>query len=305
MTSFPVNIGGMAGRPLGPRERPSIWLAGRADHPDFRAAVAILHSEAEVSQIDARRPDAAIGALSFGPPELIVLALDRPGAICQQAADALRARAPLAPLVSLSGSWCEGEPRTGRPIAGALRIYWYEFPAWWWRQLALRAAGLCPDWARPECARLLTAGEKRPSARRQAVAGCRNLGLIELAVPWWETADALADELLRAGYAALWRPPGRPSPVAHGVVAGIWMGGQLDDCEAHDLAAFRRRLDRQGAPVVAVLDFPRNNTVDRALALGAAAVLGAPWMNAELIETVERTVEWQSRTAPRSSAQAA
>ena len=64
--------------------------------------------------------------------------------------DAIAAHAPLAGIVALLGSWCEGETRASRPSHDVQRLYWYEFAPWWRRQLALRAAGHCPDWARPD-----------------------------------------------------------------------------------------------------------------------------------------------------------
>jgi hypothetical protein len=39
--------------------------------------------------------------------------------------------------------------------------------------------------------------------------------------------------------------------------------------------------------VLGLLDFPRRDRVDQALAIGAAAVVAKPWLNAELIATFD------------------
>ena len=73
-------------------------------------------------------------------------------------------------------------------------------------------------------------------------------------------------------------------------MAGIWEGGQLDDREADDLGAYCRALARDAAPVIALMDFPRRNGVERALNLGASAVHGKPWRNNDLIAAVDDLV---------------
>jgi hypothetical protein len=117
-------------------QKPNVWLVGEAEHADFAEAVALLRATANVGP---------------GLPEVVVVAQGRPGVVRRQEWMRLRRNAPLAGFVSLVGSWCEGETRTGRPMAGVERLYWYEFPVWWRRQLALRAADRCPEWARRQC----------------------------------------------------------------------------------------------------------------------------------------------------------
>jgi hypothetical protein len=163
-------------------------------------------------------------------------------------------------------------------------MYWYEFPAWWRRQIALRARGFCPDWAKPI-----------DDVFRHALrAKIRKSGLILIAAGAWETTGALADDFQRAGYATVWQPSNHSRTTLGGVAAGVWDGGQLDEREADDLTTFSRRLGRQRAPVITLLDFPRRDRADRAMEAGAAAVLGKPWSNAALIETIEGLIERRS-----------
>jgi CheY-like chemotaxis protein len=250
-----------------PRNFPSVKLIGEVDHPDFREAIGLLCSDAPIP-------------IAQASPELIVVAQTRPDVICSNELNYLRRAVPLAGIVALLGSWCEGETRTGRPWLGIQRLYWYEFPAWWRRQLQLRAANRCPDWARPSV-QLPRPNQQREPRRRRT-----SSGLIVLRTPKRDNADALADALNQAGHSTTWQRHDRARSHTRGALAGIWDGGQLSDAENVDLAAFCTQMSRDRAPVVALLDFPRRDCVDRAYEAGASAVLGKPYLNSDLLATL-------------------
>ena len=102
-----------------------------------------------------------------------------------------------------------------------------------------------------------------------------------------ENAEAIGDALRHYGYAVACLPPGKSMTIVRGATAGIWDGGQLDDRETDDLSAFVNSIGRDGAPVIALLDFPRIDRSIFARQLGVAAVLGKPWINADLVATVQ------------------
>lgn len=265
--------------------KPAVRLIGDASHPDFRDAIALL------------RDDAHLMATADLPPELVVIAQSRPGSINVSVVDDVRQSSPLAGIIALAGSWCEGELRTGKPWPGVERLYWYQFPAWWNRQLALRAAERCPDWARPGEGQLRVAdcGLRVVGRVERRIGKRRNAGVIGISTRCGNMADAIGDVLRCAGYATVWKSPGR-SPSIRGAVAGIWDGGQLSDSEATELSRFCSRHSMDAAPVIALLDFPRRDRVDLAHELGAAAVLGKPWRTEDLVATLATVVE-QSRHA--------
>jgi hypothetical protein len=313
--------------------RPTVSLIGALAHPDFRDAMELLRADAHViveenvrglaghhrgdgrAQSSEQNVPVPLNGNGFAngskyiDSDLIVVAQSRPGEISLSKVERLRRMAPLAGMVGLLGSWCEGETRTGRPWPGVERIYWYDFPAWWRRQLKLRTAGRCPDWARPfdfgtqRVPRISDCGF-RQSLIRNPKSEFRNhqknsQGVIVLRTGWRDTAAALADIFQRAGYATIWHRLSPSACMVRGVAAGIWDGGQLDDREAHDLAAYCRALARDAAPVIALMDFPRRDRVDYALQLGASAVHGKPWRNNELIAAVEECVI--GATLPRAA----
>jgi hypothetical protein len=259
------------------RNPPVVQLFGDVEHPDFRDSLALVRASACIMEdVEAAR-------------ELIVVAQSRPGAVPLAEVERLRRDNPLAGVVALAGTWCEGETRTGRPWPGVMRLYWYEFPAWFRRQLRLRATGRCPDWSKCDFGfRIADCGLR--------IAGDLSRGVIQLTTSSRESADVLSDVLGLAGYATVWQRGGDLGPFVRGAVAGVWDGGQLDERDLDELAIFCRRLDRNHTPVIAILDFPRRDRVERALQCGAAAVLGKPWRVEDLLGTIEQNL--RARTRP-------
>jgi hypothetical protein len=251
--------------------RPTVCFVGEVEHPDFAAAASLVHASADV------------GTES---PELIVVAQSRPGAVSEREFRRLRRNAPLAGLLSLLGSWCEGETRTGQPPAGVERLYWYEFPSWWRQQLGLWSTGCCPDWARP--------GDELRGTRSAGQAALS--GRVAIQSAHWDTVAAIADVLSKAGAESVWIRPGQEADLS-GTTFGIWEGGQLDDGETGRLSAFCAQLAANNAPVIALLDFPRRDRCEAARHAGAAAVLGKPWRNIDLIDSL-RAIK---RTAPSAT----
>jgi hypothetical protein len=265
---------------------PTVWLIGDADHLDFRASIELLHTTAIVSRFAAVAQTANELIEPKGIPDVIVLPASRPGMICAGDVERLRSRAPLVGMIALLGSWCEGETRTGRPLPGVPRCFWYDFPNWWRRQLRLLAAGRCPDWGQPATADTNDCAAKK-SRQIEKASG----GLILLQTTCWETGDALADVLRTAGYATAWISANGRGASVRGTTAGIWEGRQLDAPDINQLSKFCQRLTKDKAPVIALADFPRRERCEVAIRAGAAAVLGKPWLNVDLLATLERTIQ--------------
>jgi DNA-binding NarL/FixJ family response regulator len=108
-----------------------------------------------------------------------------------------------------------------------------------------------------------------------------------LRTPRRDNADSLADALNQAGHSTAWQRYSHSKTQIRGALAAIWDGGQLNDAETADLEMFCTLMARDGAPVVVLLDFPRRDRVDRAYEVGATAVVGRPFLNCDLLETID------------------
>ena len=96
----------------------SILLLGDVRRTEFLEARAGLDRWGDVtefSDVDSASAALAAGLLS---PDVIVVAQAFPGQFSHRAIDRLRRLAPLARVVGLLGSWCEGEMRQRLALAG-------------------------------------------------------------------------------------------------------------------------------------------------------------------------------------------
>lgn len=245
-----------------------VLVIGNASHGDFADACAELRRTARVWFVP--NGDYAQPWLEANRPiDWIVLVQARPGELPREIVERLRPHAGGARFVSLLGSWCEGELRTGRPWPDVLRCYWYAFPSWW----RSGATG--------------SASESDQTQSTGRAIGTQP-GIVVVSTVDLESAEALLDALASEGFSATWWPRYREMPRLCGVVAGIWVGGQLSGSEALQLDAFCHRMRRERAPVVALLDFPRRDRVAIAKRIGVAEVLGKPWLIADLAQTLRR-----------------
>ncbi len=197
-----------------------------------------------------------------GAFDLVLLLQERPGRIDAARAAVLRQAHPLAGLVVVLGTWCEGEMRTGQPLPHCERVFWYQFPAWWQSVTRAWTAGRPAAWQHP-------AGVSPDGPRLDGQ-------LIAIDTPDADAAESLIDVCHALGGSAVWTPRWRCRPMGTRIAAGIWVGGQLDAVEELDLANFRGWLPVE-SPLVALLDFPRRDRIRRAEQLGVTAVLGKPW----------------------------
>jgi len=214
---------------------------------------------------------------SSTPPELILLAQPSPGEYVQEEVDRLQSLAPLARIVIVAGTWCEGEIRTGRPPSGVLRMYWYDFAPWWAAALRRRSEGLCPPWSMPldsaHAGRCVT----------EPVAGKVGIhGTIAVSAGDYSVFAAIAAALPSYGLSARWVRPGDALDPAPEFRGGIWDGGQLDAREYRELRDFCQKMEYHRGLVVALLDFPRVEHAQRARLAGAQAVFGKPYVVAEV-----------------------
>ncbi len=204
--------------------------------------------------------------------DLVVVFQMRPGNFSADWVRAARERLPLAGFVTVLGTWCEGEQRTGTPLPFCERIYWYHFETWWQTTQRQWRAGRPTSWQNLHTMPI----ENREKTASAAETPFQAPKLVAIDAPDADAPDALLVACDAIGYSALWTPTWRAGPLSSPPSAGIWVGGQLNQDEEQRLARFCKRLPAD-VPLVALLDFPRRDRVERATELGATAVLGKPW----------------------------
>jgi hypothetical protein len=256
-----------------------VVLIGDTSRPEFHAARVALDELARVSRF--ADIDAATAAISEGSPaaHAIVLAQAYPSQFSVAAVDRLRSLAPLTRLIAILGCWCEGEPRSGHPLPGVVRMYWH--------QAAVEIRREFPHWLHPEGSawRLpatATDEERLLASIRAPLPSGKGLVAIWTRRPDME--GLLADACRRAGYATAWMHPRLPTRL-HGAVAAVYDGASLDDAGLAELRQLTAEISP--APVLALLDAPRIQDVRRARTIGAA-VLAKPFRIDDLLFVLAR-----------------
>jgi len=241
--------------------------------------------------------------------ELIVLAQSRPGEITAAECDRLRRCYPLAAVVSLAGSWCEGEMRSGKPPATACRIYWHQAANRLRQDIARRAAGRTPTWSLP----VTSTEDERVLARSTApqppqhhtigddVAAERasQRGTIALFGHERTSIEFLVDTCRAGGFETFWIGPGRTIEPGR-VLAAIWDVTILGDTAPDELAEITSIVPAER--VIALLGFPRWHDVQRAGQLGLGAVVSKPFVLDDLYRVLDELCSAPERAAaPQAS----
>jgi hypothetical protein len=298
----------------------SILFVGDAERAEFCEAGACLERQGTLHRFS--DADSAAVAMTEDRvlPDVIVVAQAFPGEFSHRAIDRLRRLAPLARVVGLMGSWCEGEMRSGSPWPATMRTYWHQWPARCGRQFRRLAMGQSCSWALPLTAteeeRLLAdAAEMGDTVRVGATVALRSpsvSGLVQQnrsssecphpnPLPRGEgtgrfgglvvihsRSSVMADWLSAAcrgrGFVALSQRELAFARV-EGAAAGVFDAGDLSDDESGTLRRFVAAL--RPAPVVALLSFPRIEDHRRALSAGATAALSKPLMVDDLLVAIE------------------
>ena len=264
------------------QERIRVLLIGDCEHREFAeprqqlARQTVLHEVATVSEALAwLRPRSVT-------PQAVVFAQLRPGQFRQADIERVHQAVPLARLVALLGSWCEGESRSGQPWTGVIRIYWHQWSGRWREQQSAILARLPIEWELPRTAAPV---EQTLAMLRQVPNGRRaTIGIATARPSFYE---ALVGACRAGGLQAVPLSPKPPHP-QQPLDAVLWepcaMRGIGWD-QLHQLVATLADV-----PIVALLNFPRQHDVLQAERLGAAAVVSCPFQLPDLWSTLKRVV---------------
>jgi DNA-binding NarL/FixJ family response regulator len=284
-----------------------ILLVGNTDRSEFRPARAALETLGQVTS----RPDAEAAAdlLSSGQvtADVIIIAQSYPGQFSHEAIDRLRRLAPLARVLGLLGSWCEGEMRSGDPWPAPIRVYWHQWLPRCERELGRMHRGQGSGWGLPITAtdeeRLLlelvepSAGQVQRDASGLSPMMGRQ-GLVAIHSRSYEMQDWLSAVLRGRGLSTVWLRPPRPARV-EGAAAAIFDGS---DCRGEELDELKHLRDMLGpppadntAPIIALLDFPRIEDYHRVLGAGATAMVSKPLIVEDLFRELDRVLAlWEA-----------
>jgi hypothetical protein len=185
-------------------------------------------------------------------PTAVVWLQERSGEFAQAEIDAVQILDPMAKCFVVAGCWSEGEPRSGRPLLDATRVYWHQGAAAIWSQLARKEAPTLPaQWIAIHAAKLLD---------YQGIAGlCQTLGQQTI----WQATH---------------QPVISSSPALRIFVD--WSSWE----------AWRELTGKQSAPAILLQGFPRPVDFERARAEGIRAVVAQPCRSEDLRQAISQAM---------------
>lgn len=256
---------------------------GDCSSAQLAAALAALERAMPTCHLPALPEATARDWSEAGPPELLVLLQSHSEQFSEAELLRLRQSMPLTPVVAVLGPWCDGETRSGRPLAAVRRIAWHEWPDRLERELLAWKQGTAGAWSQPA-----TLSDEEWLLQPDATSlrnheSSRLIAIRSSNRPW---SRCLADGLRRFGHSATVLVEREPTDIHR-------FAALVDDlilpadpcCLAPDYRAWQPR------PIVALADFPRPHDFRIVQGLGAAMLMAKPLALDELAAQLERWLE--------------
>src|SRR5688572_29710508 len=104
----------------------NVFYIGDSTDPQFGATITWLRAHVRLREfvtIEAAEESLHVEGLC---PVVVFLAQSRREQFGADCIERLLRAAPLTRVVAIVGSWCEGETRSGVPLAGAHRVAWHQ-----------------------------------------------------------------------------------------------------------------------------------------------------------------------------------
>lgn len=219
--------------------------------------------------------------------DLAIIAERWPGEHARGTLEQIQRESPIMRMVAICGSWCEGQKRSATPWPGMLHTSWHRWLPHWQDDLVRLSNHRLPSFGLPVAASehertLFREFPKRTEGKLIAIRSRRE-----------DMADMLATACRSQGYATAWLDPRHPLRL-EGPDAILWEGSphQLDDLQS-------THIRYRSAPILALLDFPRIDDVERAITHGATEILAKPMHLDDLFTRVAALLgtHHQSKTA--------
>lgn len=244
-----------------------IIAIGDVHHADFQAASRWLEEQGAVHFQDGAQATAYLDTKPA--PQWILLFSAQRSAYSQRAIERFHRRAPLAKLVHVCGSWCEGETRTGKPLAGVTRVSWNQFVSR--AEAAIRRQADYAGWLLPRTATPMDIALQQRIPRRP------NDAVVQIVADLREDYRALSESVIACGLRATRGTGARIDADARAI---LWNARSLDIPGQTLLSDLVRQAS--GLPLIALVDFPRQFEVLLAMDRGATAVLSKPLLLGDL-----------------------
>ena len=260
----------------------TVLYIGEASSDEFRTVIHWLRLHSNLTWSRGVGDAERLLANGCDDPVLVVLAQSYPGQFSPVAIERLRRQIPLARLIHLVGAWCDGEIRSGQPLAGVTRVHWHDWRPRFEFEFECWRSGGCPTWGIAQS----SSDEEQFAWQMKAVAGNRSK-VVGIVTACGETARVLADMVDTTGFTPH-LATGLESEFRGSLSLVVW-----DDTVAPRSKPVPLRqvvCSVAPAPVIALTSFARLPDVENALENGAVEVMTKPIQLADLAWLLQRHI---------------
>ena len=268
-------------------QRPVVVYLGERGAGEGDAILDAVQSQSRVIQVDSIAQALALNGATTLSPSLVVISTPRPGCLDGGEVSQLRKAWPLAGVVVIADSWCEGETRTGRLPRGLVRLYRHQAGPWLQRELTRLRQGKCPAWAAKG---MWSSDDYWLQSAARSTTRSWSLAVCSPSPRWGGT---LCDLLTAAGH-RVFEVDIVEVENSRRVDAVIWDAPTIGESFGEVSTELTRLASvLHGVPIVALADFPRQQDIEIWRQLGASDVIGKPApldvLEQSLAAAIERT----------------
>ncbi|MFK7769221.1 MAG: hypothetical protein AB8B55_18515 [Mariniblastus sp.] len=275
----------------------TILFTGDFWHTDFKSIISSIDVPLTLVPIN------KIDSVSDSKFDLIVIAQSRRDQFNSADVEKAQNNFSNTPIVSLLGSWCEGETRSGTPYPGLIRVYWHQWQGRYQKFVEQLAKEELTEWHAPVTSsiadRIGKAEGLNPVVPSPHFAHSRPTnaggGLIRcVGISAWTNTqhEMLADAVNQFGWESRW------------VERGAWVADReklvsilVVDADSWSNALANRmnwlRSEFPTTRMVLLLNYPREDELESIYAAGVSAVVSKPFELQELKSAMERSVVGQ------------
>ena len=259
-----------------------ILLTGDYWHSDFQrligaAAVPITLQPLPHILAGSNRQSSDYGA--------VIIAQSRRGQFESEQLEQLISQFVNTPVIALCGSWCEGEPRSGTPVAGLVRVYWHSWLGQFDHFVAELKKQKIATWQLPKIA---SAADRIMHQSQNGVVGDLNSSaMVGISTHTRDHYLMMRDALTTSNYNSCWIEGLDENDIQQASLDAICIeGNSLNPAMQERIVELQRNFPL--VPMALVLNFPRSLEFSLARRMGISEIISKPFQLCDLNFAIER-----------------
>ena len=262
-----------------------VLLTGDYWHSDFQALLPSMDCDTTLVPTEKLSDEHLVNS-DF---DLFILAASRRNQFSHDWVESIRSKASPTPLVALLGTWCEGEQRSGEPWPGVQRVYWHQWQSRFNHFIDQLASDQVCDWQLPATANHADSAMNFVSTDTAKISDHRLvIGVSAVSDIHYQM---IADAAQTISAEPHWLEPQRQDASVTEQLSVVVVDADSWNQEVEDRIRWFRNDLKIDAPIVLLLNFPRQSDLAALNALGISDVVSKPFQLSDFTLAIQRAAE--------------